>query len=83
MLQEYAQRNGVDLAESFAYADALSDLPMLEAVGTPVVVNPDPRLSQISTQRGWKTERWRMSPGNWHLPMPDPRSTEYRESVRR
>ena len=83
LLEEFARRNGIDLAESFAYADALSDLPMLEVVGTPVVINPDPRLSQIATQRGWKTERWRMAPGNWHLPMPDPRSTQYRESVRR
>jgi fatty acyl-CoA reductase len=83
LLKEYAERNGVVLSESFAYADSLSDLPMLELVGTPVVVNPDARLSLMAGQRGWRIERWRMAPGNWRLPMPDPRSPEYREAVRR
>jgi alcohol-forming fatty acyl-CoA reductase len=83
LLLEYAERNGVTLSESFAYADSLSDLPMMELVGTPVAVNPDARLSQVAGQRGWRIERWRMAPGNWRLPMPDPRSPEYREAVRR
>jgi alcohol-forming fatty acyl-CoA reductase len=83
LLEEYAGSNGVVLAESFAYADSLSDLPMLELVGTPVAVNPDARLSQVAGQRGWRVERWRMAPGNWRLPMPDPRSQEYLEAVRR
>lgn len=83
LLQEFAKSNQIDLSESFAYADALSDLPMLELVGTPVVVNPDARLSQVAAQRGWRTERWRMAPGNWRLPIPDPRSAEYKEGVRR
>jgi len=83
LLEEYATRNGVVLADSFAYADSLSDLPMLELVGTPVAVNPDARLSQVAGQRGWRVERWRMAPGNWRLPMPDPRSPEYLEAVRR
>jgi HAD superfamily hydrolase (TIGR01490 family) len=82
LLEEYARREGVELSESFAYADSLSDLPMLEIAGTPVVVNPDPRLSQLAGQRGWRIERWGMAPGNWRPPMPDPRSAEYRESVR-
>jgi HAD superfamily hydrolase (TIGR01490 family) len=81
LLEEYAAGHGVVLAESFAYADAISDLPMLETVGTPVVVNPDARLSQVADQRGWRVERWRMAPGNWRAPMPDPRSPEYRESL--
>jgi len=83
LLEEYAARHGIGLSESFAYADSLSDLPMLELVGTPVAVNPDARLSQVAGQRGWRVERWRMAPGNWRLPMPDPRSTEYQEAVRR
>jgi HAD superfamily hydrolase (TIGR01490 family) len=83
LLEEYAARHGVVLSESFAYADSLSDLPMLELVGTPVAVNPDARLSQVAGQRGWRVERWRMAPGNWRLPMPDPRSPEYLEAVRR
>jgi HAD superfamily hydrolase (TIGR01490 family) len=83
LLEEYAGRNGIVLSESFAYADSLSDLGMLELVGTPVAVNPDARLSQVAGQRGWRIERWKMAPGNWRLPMPDPRSPEYREAVRR
>jgi hypothetical protein len=54
---------------------------MLETAATPVVVNPDARLSQVADQRGWRVERWRMAPGNWALPVPDPRSAEYREGV--
>ncbi len=83
LLEEYAARHGIVLSESFAYADSLSDLGMLELVGTPVAVNPDARLSQVAGQRGWRVERWKMAPGNWRLPMPDPRSPEYREAVRR
>jgi HAD superfamily hydrolase (TIGR01490 family) len=83
LLEEYAAKNGIVLPESFAYADSLSDLGMLELVGTPVAVNPDARLSQVAGQRGWRVERWKMAPGNWRLPMPDPRSPEYREAVRR
>jgi HAD superfamily hydrolase (TIGR01490 family) len=83
LLEEYAARYSLDLAQSFAYADSLSDLPMLEIAGTPVAVNPDARLSQVAGQRGWRVERWQMAPGNWRLPMPDPRSPEYKESVQR
>ena len=83
LMEEYAERNGLDLAESFAYADAISDLPMLECVGTPVVVNPDARLSQVAGQRGWRVETWTMARGNWRLPVPDPRSPQYLEGVRR
>jgi HAD superfamily hydrolase (TIGR01490 family) len=75
LLEEYSERHGVVLAESFSYADSLSDLPMLEAVGSPVVVNPDARLSQVAAQRGWKVERWQLPPGSRRLAVPDPRST--------
>ena len=78
LLEEYAATNGIELGDSFAYADSLSDLPMLELVGTPVVINPDPRLSSVAGQRGWRIERWVMPRGNWRLPIPDPRSKEYR-----
>jgi fatty acyl-CoA reductase len=82
-LEEYAAPLGVNLADSFAYADAISDLPMLERAGTPVVINPDARLSQVANQRGWRVERWDMARGNWRLPIPDPRSPQYLEGVRR
>ncbi|MDQ3538165.1 MAG: HAD-IB family hydrolase [Actinomycetota bacterium] len=48
-----AAARGIDLQASYAYSDSITDLPMLEAVGHPVVVNPDRRLRRIGRQRGW------------------------------
>ena len=42
-----------DLARSYAYSDSITDLPMLEAVGHPVVVNPDRALRKEAVARGW------------------------------
>jgi alcohol-forming fatty acyl-CoA reductase len=58
MLASYARRRGVDLRRSYAYADSISDLPMLEAVGNPVAVNPDRRLAAAAKSREWKIQRW-------------------------
>ncbi len=43
----------VDTAQSKAYSDSFSDLPMLETVGKPVAVNPDRRLRRVALKRGW------------------------------
>jgi|HubBroStandDraft_6_1064221.scaffolds.fasta_scaffold10244_5 HAD superfamily hydrolase (TIGR01490 family) len=56
-LRELAAREGIDLAASFAYSDSESDLPMLRAVGHPVVVNPDPELARIAAEEGWEVLR--------------------------
>lgn len=48
-----ASRAGIDLAGSYAYSDSISDLPMLEAVGHPVAVNPDRELRKVAEERGW------------------------------
>jgi HAD superfamily hydrolase (TIGR01490 family) len=56
-MQEIAAREGIDLAASYAYSDSESDLPMLRAVGHPVVVNPDPDLRRIAAQEGWEVLR--------------------------
>ena len=45
MLADYCEAEGLRLEESIAYADSTSDLPMLEAVGFPVAVNPETRLA--------------------------------------
>jgi HAD superfamily hydrolase (TIGR01490 family) len=52
-MQELAQREGIDLAASYAYSDSESDLPMLRAVGHPVAVNPDAALARIAREEGW------------------------------
>jgi len=54
---------GLSLAESIAYADSASDLPMLEAVGHPVAVNAEPKLAAIARKRGWHVEHWTKSAG--------------------
>jgi HAD superfamily hydrolase (TIGR01490 family) len=51
---ELAVREEIDLAASYAYSDSESDLPMLRAVGHPVVVNPDVHLRRIALQEGWE-----------------------------
>lgn len=52
-IEELARWEGLDLTQCWAYSDSMSDLPMLEAVGHPVVVNPDQRLERIAGSRGW------------------------------
>jgi HAD superfamily hydrolase (TIGR01490 family) len=54
-MEAFATEHGIDLAASYAYSDSLSDLPMLRAVGNPVVVNPDPPLAEIAREEGWQT----------------------------
>ena len=50
--------NGATLADSAFYTDSHSDLPMLEAVGRPMPVHPDPRLRRLAQRRGWPTLNW-------------------------
>jgi HAD superfamily hydrolase (TIGR01490 family) len=57
-MQEFAARHRIGLADSYAYSDSLSDLPMLRAVGNPVAVNPDPPLAAIAREEGWQTLRF-------------------------
>jgi fatty acyl-CoA reductase len=62
-LMDYADAHGLDLRETVAYADSTSDLPMLEAVGFPVAVNPETRLAALARKRGWLVEHFSKSPG--------------------
>ena len=57
-IRELAEREGIDLEGSYAYSDSATDLPMLESVGHPVVVNPDAALAAIATERGWAIRRF-------------------------
>jgi len=58
-IRQTAEREGLDLAESHAYSDSITDLPMLEAVGHPVAVNPDRELRRAAEERGWKLRYFR------------------------
>ena len=63
IMADYAKQHGLDLAECVAYADSTSDLPMLEAAGFPVAVNPETKLAAIARKRGWHVEHWPRAPG--------------------
>jgi HAD superfamily hydrolase (TIGR01490 family) len=49
----YASSQGVQPSDCAFYSDSIYDLPLLESVGRPVVVNPDIRLRRIARARGW------------------------------
>ncbi|MGO9857069.1 MAG: HAD-IB family phosphatase [Acidimicrobiales bacterium] len=70
LLADYAEQHSISLEESVAYADSASDLAMLEAVGFPVAVNPEARLSAIARRRGWHVEHWAKAEGGSHRPLP-------------
>jgi HAD superfamily hydrolase (TIGR01490 family) len=57
-MRNFAAEHEIDLAVSWAYSDSVSDLPMLSAVGNPVVVNPDPALAAIAREQGWRVMRF-------------------------
>lgn len=53
-IRRLAEEEGVSLADSYAYSDSITDLPMLEAVGHPVAVNPDRELAEVAAERDWQ-----------------------------
>jgi len=59
LLADWAAAEGIDLRETVAYADSASDLPLLETVGWPMVVNPDTHMAAQARKRGWAVEEWR------------------------
>jgi HAD superfamily hydrolase (TIGR01490 family) len=58
-IRSLAERIGLDLEGSYAYSDSITDLPMLEAVGHPVAVNPDRELRKEAETRGWDIRDFR------------------------
>lgn len=56
--EKFAENHGIDMGKSYFYTDSMSDLPMLERVGEPRVINPDARLRRAAVARGWAWERW-------------------------
>jgi HAD superfamily hydrolase (TIGR01490 family) len=62
IMADFARAHHLDLQQSVAYADSASDLPMLEAAGHPVAVNPETKLAAIARKRGWHVEHWPKAP---------------------
>lgn len=57
-MRRFADEHDIDLDQSFAYSDSASDMPMLRAVGNPVVVNPDEPLAAVAKAEGWRVLRF-------------------------
>jgi HAD superfamily hydrolase (TIGR01490 family) len=53
-----AEQEGFLLEEASFYSDSITDLPLLEFVKAPIVINPDRRLRRVAQQRGWPIEAW-------------------------
>ena len=73
-IEKHARLLDIDLAESYAYSDSVTDLPMLESVGNPVAVNPDRELEREAEARGWEIRHFEHGvPLRDRVPMPDHR----------
>jgi phosphoserine phosphatase len=59
MAKAFAQKQGFKLSEAVFYSDSHADLPLLEAVKQPVVLNPNQQLAELAIQRGWPRVDWR------------------------
>lgn len=57
-VEAFARKENIDLSRSYAFGDSKADIPMLECVGYPVVVNPDSYLRKHADLNGWKVERF-------------------------
>jgi HAD superfamily hydrolase (TIGR01490 family) len=51
--EKFAGELGAEIAQSTFYTDSITDLPLLERVGNPQIVNPDPKLRILAKKRGW------------------------------
>jgi putative phosphoserine phosphatase/1-acylglycerol-3-phosphate O-acyltransferase len=58
--ERFAAGREIDLGRSYFYTDSITDLPVLERVGEPRIVNPDPRLGRVAARRGWPVLRLRL-----------------------
>lgn len=58
-LQRWLAQNPHDLSGSYFYSDSINDLPLLQRVDNPVVVDPDPSLQAHAETRGWPILRLR------------------------
>ena len=57
-MRSFASEHGIDLSGSVAYSDSATDVPMLEAVGYPICVNPDRAMARVAGAQGWPVRRF-------------------------
>ena len=58
-IRSLAEQEGLDLGRCSAYSDSYNDLPMLNLVGDPCVINPDSRLRDHAREQGWRVRDYR------------------------
>ena len=58
-VKRLASERGLALPDCFAYGDSLNDTAMLESVGHPCAINPDPKMRKQAVQRGWPIREFR------------------------
>lgn len=63
-VKDFAAQHGIDLTASYAYGDSRADLPMLQCVGVPIVINPSKALRQVATESGWEIQEWMLDEGS-------------------
>lgn len=65
-----AVENNYDLSVSYAYSDSATDIPMLQAVGNPVAVNPDRAMKKAALENGWEIRSFRHPVPLFQMPSP-------------
>ncbi|MDO5668496.1 MAG: HAD family hydrolase [Corynebacterium sp.] len=69
-ITDLAHDNDYDLAHSYAYSDSATDIPMLQAVGNPVAVNPDRAMKKAALENGWDIRTFRDPVPLFQMPSP-------------
>ncbi len=63
-VQAFAAKNGIDLADSYFYADGDEDVALMYLVGNPRPTNPAGKLAAVAAKRGWPILRFTSRSGS-------------------
>jgi putative phosphoserine phosphatase/1-acylglycerol-3-phosphate O-acyltransferase len=63
-VQAFAAKNGIDLADSYFYADGDEDVALMYLVGNPRPTNPAGKLAAVAAKRGWPILRFSSRSGS-------------------
>ena len=69
-ITDLAAENNYDLSVSYAYSDSATDIPMLQAVGNPIAVNPDRAMKKAALENGWEIRTFRDPVPLFQMPSP-------------
>jgi putative phosphoserine phosphatase / 1-acylglycerol-3-phosphate O-acyltransferase len=57
-VQKFAAENGIDLKDSYFYADGDEDVALMYLVGNPRPTNPEGKMAAVARRRGWPILRF-------------------------